>query len=152
MNRRFTGWHMAAILVAMFGVIVAVNLVMARAAIATFGGVVVENSYVASQRYNGWLEAARRQRRLGWTPAFALDGRRRILVTLSRSGAPIDGAALSAVATHPLGRLPAQQLGFDTFGPGRYRSHQPLPAGRWLIRLTAIRDTRRAVFDDAIAK
>ena len=58
-RRRFTGYHMAAILVAFFGVIIAVNMVMATLATRTFGGVVVENSYVASQEFNGWLKDAR---------------------------------------------------------------------------------------------
>jgi nitrogen fixation protein FixH len=43
---------MAMILVAFFAVVIAVNLLMARLAISTFGGVVVENSYVASQHFN----------------------------------------------------------------------------------------------------
>ena len=33
---------------------------------STFGGVVVENSYVASQDFNGWLDEARAERALGW--------------------------------------------------------------------------------------
>ena len=44
MTRRFTGYHMTAILLAFFGIVVAVNLVMATLATRTFGGVVVENS------------------------------------------------------------------------------------------------------------
>ena len=45
--RPFTGRHMAAIMVAFFGVVIAVNVYMARLATSTFTGVVVENSYVA---------------------------------------------------------------------------------------------------------
>ncbi|MGE0776676.1 MAG: FixH family protein, partial [Sphingomonadaceae bacterium] len=55
MTRSFTGRHMAIILIAFFGVVIAVNFYMARMAIGTFGGTVVDNSYVASQRFNGWL-------------------------------------------------------------------------------------------------
>ena len=65
--RKFTGWHMTGILVAFFGVVVTVNIVMARAAIGTFGGTVVENSYVASQKFNGWLDQAKAQDKMGWT-------------------------------------------------------------------------------------
>ena len=54
--RPFTGYHMTAILVAFFGVVIVVNFVMARYAVATFGGTVVDNSYVASQEFNGWLK------------------------------------------------------------------------------------------------
>ena len=58
MTRNFSGKHMAIILVSFFGVVIVVNLVMARLAVSTFGGVVVENSYVASQEFNRWLEEA----------------------------------------------------------------------------------------------
>jgi len=55
MTGRFTGWHMTFILVSFFAVVIAVNLTMAHFASSTFGGLVVENSYVASQKYDGWL-------------------------------------------------------------------------------------------------
>ncbi len=71
-TKRFTGRHMAAIMFAFFGVVIAVNVTMATFATRTFGGTVVDNSYVASQKYNGWLAEARRQERLGWTALLPL--------------------------------------------------------------------------------
>ena len=64
--RPFTGKHMAAIMIAFFGVVIAVNVLMARLATSTFGGLVVENSYVASQKFNRWLGEARSEKALGW--------------------------------------------------------------------------------------
>jgi nitrogen fixation protein FixH len=85
MTRRFTGRHMLAAMLAFFGVILAVNMAMATLATRTFGGVVVENSYVASQEFNAWLAAARAQRKLGWSAhADMIDGH--VLVTLRTSG------------------------------------------------------------------
>ena len=52
----FTGRHMAMILVTFFGIVIAVNITMARYASSTFGGLVVDNIYVASLNFNGWLE------------------------------------------------------------------------------------------------
>ena len=66
MRREFTGRDMAMVMVAGFGVVVAVNFYMASLAIGGFGGVVVENSYVASQKFNGWLDEAREGRKLGY--------------------------------------------------------------------------------------
>ena len=63
----FTGRHMAAILIAFFGVVMTVNFIMARFALSTFGGTVVDNSYVASQSFNEWLAESRAQKALGWT-------------------------------------------------------------------------------------
>lgn len=133
--RRFTGRHMAIILVAFFGVVIGVNLIMARFAISTFGGTVVENSYVASQEFNGWLEQGRRQRALGWHASMSLDPTRHAVVSLSQRRTPLQNARVSAVANHPLGRAPSVALAFKTVAPGELRSVRPLPTGRWQIHL-----------------
>lgn len=132
MTRTFTGRHMAAIMVGFFGVIIAVNFTMARFATATFGGRVVENSYVASQEFNGWLEEAEKQRALGWDAVTTWRPDHRLAVHLS--GVP-HGAKVSAVARHPLGRLPDQKVAFAPDGPGRFLSTSEVPEGRWTLRL-----------------
>jgi nitrogen fixation protein FixH len=129
MTRRFTGWHMTAIMLLFFGVIITVNMTMAVFATTTFGGKVVENSYVASQKYNDWLAAARAQQQLGWTYKVALAADRRVAVDLSVSDARIE-----AVARHPLGREAEVALRFAGHD-GRFRSTEPLPAGRWTVHL-----------------
>ena len=133
--RKFTGWHMFAILIAFFGVVVSVNMVMATAAIRTFGGTVVDNSYVASQRFNAWLNEARAQERLGWTTRLGVDDGRHVTVALSDHGTPLRGAEIEAVARHPLGRAPDVPLRFEAGVDGSYISHEMLPAGRWLVQV-----------------
>ncbi len=128
MTKRFTGWHMLAAMIAFFAVVIGVNTVMATAATRTFGGKVVENSYVATQKYNGWLDQAAAQRRLGWTVTAAGTGGRATVRTVA-------GARLTAIAAHPLGRLGDQTLTFAEEAPGRYVAHQLLPKGRWKLRL-----------------
>lgn len=145
MTRRFTGWHMFAILIAFFGVVIAVNLVMATFATRTFGGTVVDNSYVASQEYNRWLAAARAQQEMGWTHRVALDPARRVTVSASAvTGAPLEGATVMAVARHPLGRTADVPIRFDMVTPGTFRAATPLPAGRWLVHLTIRRGADEA--------
>lgn len=133
MTGTFGGRQMAAIMIAFFGVVIAVNLVMARLASATFGGVVVENSYVASQKFNNWLKDARAQKALGWTAAVSRrqDGRLRV----SLAGAPA-GASVRAIVRHRLGRLPDRSLEFAPQGDS-YVSAEPLPLGRWRLRIEA---------------
>lgn len=132
MRQRFTGWHMTGILVAFFGVVVTVNFTMASYARSSFGGVVVENSYVASQEYNGWLEAAREQDKLGWTVESRWRDDRYLEVKLA--DVP-DDARVSSVARHPLGRLPDRELEFQRAGSALFVSQDELPAGRWILRL-----------------
>ena len=134
-QRRFTGWHMSGILVAMFATIIAVNVVMAYFAVTTFGGTVVDNSYVATRNYNGWLAEARSQEALGWRITTTIDPDRRVRIAAIAPTGAIDGV-VSAVASHPLGRAPDHAIEFTRTGAGRYVAARPLRAGRWTLRVT----------------
>lgn len=136
----FTGRHITAIMVAFFGVVIAVNLVMAHFASSTFGGVVVENSYVASQHYNTWLHEATQEKALGWSAEARRlpDGR----VAVQLTGAP-QGVTLAGDAWHPLGRLPDQKLTFVAEPDGRFVSSKAIPAGRWRLRIEARAEGRK---------
>lgn len=145
MTRTFTGRHMAAIFVAFFGVVIAVNFLMAKLAVSSFGGEVVENSYVASQHFNRWLGEAAAEKALGWqvVTTQAADGR----LALTLTGAP-DGASITAMARHPVGRLPDRMITFTQVGTSegaststsRFLSTQPLPPGRWQLYVEARAD------------
>lgn len=137
---RFTGWHMFGAMVLFFGVIIGVNLTMATLATRTFGGVVVENSYVASQKFNGWLKAADAQKRLGWEPQVQSNDRRLVIATAARQG------TTTAIARHPLGRMPNIPLRFTETTPGHYVADTRLPAGRWRVHVTIVRGADRADF------
>lgn len=140
MSRRFTGFHMLAIMLAFFAVVVAVNLAMATVAARTFGGKVVDNSYVAGQRFNGWLAEARAQEQLGWRSVLALDASRRVSLSVATGAGPLAGAEVRAVARHPVGRAADVALGFHAAAPGRYVSTAPLPPGRWQVQVEIARD------------
>lgn len=135
MTKRFTGWHMAAILVTFFGIVIAVNLTMAMFATRTFGGTVVDNSYVASQKFNGWLEAARAQKELGWHSVVTLDEGRRVVVAVSVEGRGLAGIAAEGFARHPLGREADIPLRFVADGEGGVRAAPSLPPGRWQVHV-----------------
>ncbi|WP_431470593.1 FixH family protein [Sphingosinithalassobacter sp. LHW66-3] len=148
MLRRFTGWHMLAAMIGFFGVIIGVNVTMATFATRTFGGVVVKNSYVASQKFNGWLADARAQERLGWSTRVQVIDRR--LVVIADAAGPLAGATMRATATHPLGRLPEVPLTFHEAEPGRYVANTRLPVGRWRLRLGVERGPDRAAFVEEV--
>lgn len=149
-QRRFTGWHMSGIMVAMFATIIAVNFVMAYFAVTTFGGTVVDSSYVATRNYNRWLAEAQRQEALGWRVAATLDPHRRVRITAVTPKGPIDGA-VSAVANHPLGRARDHDIEFMRTGDGRYVATHPLPAGRWKLKITVRIGKTVARFTEDIA-
>lgn len=146
MQRLFTGWHMTAIIVAFFGIVIAVNVAMATFAIRTFSGTVVDNSYVASQQFNSWLAASRAQRALGWSVKIGLDPARHVRIA---ANVPAD-ALLTAIAVHPLGRVSDQSLGFDATGDGGFVSRTTLPAGRFMVHLKVHAAGHEADFATAV--
>jgi len=130
--REINGRHMLAIFVIGFGIVIAVNFEMAKLAVTTFTGETVENSYVASQRFNGWLREAAAEKTLGWSVKAerTADGRVRLLSTTL----PAD-AVIKAEVRHPLGGLPDRALAFVPAEKGTWTSTGTLPAGRWLMRI-----------------
>lgn len=71
--RELTGRHVLAIATSAFGVIIAVNLVLAYAAVSTFPGVEVANSYAAGIGFEARRAA---QIALGWDVTTEFDGHR----------------------------------------------------------------------------
>ena len=128
----FTGKHMAAVFVSGFSIVIAVNLFMAYNAVGGFHGTVVDNSYVASQKYNGWIEKAEASKALAWQvmPQRRADGR----VVLETLGLP-EGAVIEVEAERPLGQRETLALTFAPQGQGRWLSTEALAAGRWQLRM-----------------
>ena len=110
MRGEFTGRRMAIVMVSFFGVVIAVNLLMATLATRTFGGTVVDNSYVASQNFNGWLQEAREQAELQWQAQTSLDPTGHLVARATSPAGPLVGATVEAHASHPLGRAPERLL------------------------------------------
>lgn len=131
-RKPFTGRHMAAIFVGGFAIVFAVNFLMASIAVSSFHGTVVDNSYVASQNYNGWLKQAAASKALGWqaVPHRRADGR----VVVETLGVPA-GARITGTAEHPLGLRADTPLTFAPSGKGSWVSAQTLAPGRWQVRL-----------------
>lgn len=150
MTRRFTGYHMLAWTVGFFLVVIGVNAVMATIATRSFTGTVVENSYVASQHFNRWLDEAKAQERLGWNASIDHRGAH-VTVLLTGPQAMIGGAHVTGTAVHPLGHLPDRAIHFTRDGSGEYRSVEALPHGRWQIRVTAEQERNRASYAEELS-
>jgi nitrogen fixation protein FixH len=135
MSRHFTGRDMLLVMVGFFGLVIGVNFTMAFLASDSFGGTVVANSYVASQKYNGWLQAARDQKALPWQAEQALAADRHVLLQVTGDGSFV----ASGTAQHPLGRASDIPLSFVAGPDGTLRSTTPLPPGRWQVRTSVQR-------------
>jgi nitrogen fixation protein FixH len=143
-RKPFTGRHAAMILIAFFGVVISVNIVMASFALSTFGGTVVDNSYVASQHYNEWLARADAQDRLGWDRSVTVDADRHVRLAVRKDGAAVEGLRIVATLRHPLGQTHARAMRFAPAADGALRSLDALPAGRWQLDLSVHRGADEA--------
>jgi nitrogen fixation protein FixH len=145
MTRKFTGWHMLFSLIGFFGVVIVVNIFMAVQAERTFGGTVVENSYVASQEFNRCLDAAKAQQALGWKLAASSESGHPA-VTAAANGTPLAGAQVQGYAEHPLGAVDDIPLHFREARAGHFVTDTPLPSGRWRLHLRVLRGNDSADF------
>ena len=142
---RLTGLHVLAILIAFFGIVAAVNVVMIRFALKTHSGEVTSHPYEKGLAYNSTIREAREQEARGWkvdgqatrTP----EGEARIEV----SARDASGAALTGLKVHALLAAPADvkrdhPLELLEVAPGVYRGAAPAQAGVWDLELSAARD------------
>ena len=132
----FTGRHMLFAMLAFFGVIVTVNMTMAVLAGRTWTGLVVKNSYVASQFYNEELEAAQRQEARGWRSRLTYEGGKIAFNLADRTGQPVILTDLVVALGRPAFEQQDHTLPLRHIGNGSYVASTSLGAGIWAARIT----------------
>ncbi len=131
-----TGWHVLGIVGLFFGTIIAVNVVMASFATGTFPGLVVKNSYGASQDYNGLLAESRAQAERGWTAELsAAEGNLHAMLA-GPGGEPITGLDVSVRVGRPASAREDRRLRLWPSADG-YAAKDTLSPGRWIVELEA---------------
>ncbi len=140
-SREFTGRHMLAVVLLFFGTIIAVNIVLAYAATSTFPGLVVENSYVASQHYDDLLERARAQDKEHWQPQLTAEGAKLRFVLQDAQGRPLPALSVSAHVGRPSTTQEDRFIDFAAAdSSSAYQALETLPPGLWEVDLEAKRD------------
>ncbi|MBO9474511.1 FixH family protein [Shimia sp. R10_1] len=132
-EKKFTGWHAAMIFVGAFGVIIAVNLVLAFSAVKTFPGLEVKNSYVASQEFDVRRTA---QEALGWSVSARATGGLLILTVNDETGRPVQVSNLHAVLGRATHVKDDREPNFQFDGQA-YVAREELAPGNWNIRMKA---------------
>jgi len=129
-----TGRKVLIIALAAFGTIISANLVLIFAATGTFPGLVVENSYVASQQ---WQAATDAQRALGWTVEIAHDAGRLIIVPRAKDGAIVAGLEFRATVGRPSEDRDDMVVELHESGDG-YSAALDLAPGIWRAELHTV--------------
>lgn len=135
-SKEFTGRKMLILTVSAFGVIIAVNLILAWQAVNTFPGLEVKNSYVASQQFDRDRIA---QEALNWDVSAKLENGELILMILDRDGHPVQVAEIGGT----LGRatnVADDQTPDLVFNGKAYVAPVELAPGYWHLRLNAVAD------------
>lgn len=133
-ERQITGKHVLIGFVAAFSVIIGVNIVLAVAAVKTFPGLEVKNSYVASQEFDRRRAA---QEALGWTTEVDLVGDQLVLSITDRDGHAVKVKELNAVLGRPTHVREDRTPDF-VFDGMAYVAPIELHDGNWDLRMVAI--------------
>ena len=141
---------MLLIMIGFFGVIIAVNVGMARLAGSSFGGLVVGNSYVASQEFNGRLKQSREQVALQWTATFKIvDGTIKYSLT-DRNGKPVFATSVSVQFRHPSYEAADWHMDLQPAANGKFEAPHASRDGTWNVQIDSevgrklpYRDVRR---------
>lgn len=136
-RRPLTGYHVLAMVVAFFLVVIGVDTVFMVMAYRTFSGQVASNPYEAGLAFNRTLAQRQREAALGWTAQVVVPEPGVVAVRLrDKAGAPLSRLSVTGVLERPATETGRQTLAFAPAGDGWYRARADL-AGAWDLRGTA---------------
>lgn len=133
---RLTGWHVLAMIVTFFALVIGADTTFAVLAVKTFPGEVSVTPYEDGLLYNKKLAQIAAQERLGWRAAAGPEADGVLLEMRDRDGRPLGGLTISGKLERPATETGRRLLKFREIGPGRYLAASAGLAGAW--DLTAI--------------
>jgi len=132
-----TGGKVLAMLIAFFGVVIGVNMIMMRLAIQTMPGTDVDSAYAASLAYEKAIVTAHDQNARNWKVDAQIrrapDGGATLQVEARDNlGKPVSGLKFQGRLERPIDRRADQPVALAETGIGIYRGNAPLiAAGQW---------------------
>jgi nitrogen fixation protein FixH len=148
-TRPITGRFVLIAVVSFFTVVIGVNLVMMRLAIATLPGTEVDSAYSASLAYQKEIQAAHQQDKRDWKVAAHVardaDGMANLNVDAKAGdGLPLAGLSVFSRLERPTDRRADQAFEIEETGGGSYRgTAHGVAAGQWDLVIEADRDGKR---------
>jgi nitrogen fixation protein FixH len=127
----FTGRHMWLLVIGFFGVIIAVNIGMAVVASTSWTGLVVSNSYVASQEFEDKRIAHEAQKAAGWQATLTYSPGTARVVIVDGTGQPIDLGSVTLKVNRPVGGHDDRVVLLERTPDGSYAATLTLAAGVW---------------------
>lgn len=134
-GKPWTGRRVLITALIFFGVIIAVNMTMLYLALQNFSGLVVKNSYVASQDFNARNSAAAAAAITAWAVAVDAQATGLRIEIRDAEGAPVQGASLLAQIRRPTHARDDANVTLAEVAPGVYAADLPLKPGAWRLAL-----------------
>jgi len=147
--RPITGRFVFIAVASFFAVVIGVNVVMMRLAIATLPGTEVDSAYSASLAYQREIQAAQQQNDRNWKVDAHIergpDGIVRLaLDARTPDGRPLAGLSVFGRLERPTDRRADQAFDISESGGGGYAGiARGVAAGQWDLVIEADRDGRR---------
>jgi nitrogen fixation protein FixH len=146
--RILTGRHVLQWLVAFFGIVFAVNGVLVRAAISTFGGVETLSSYRAGLQFEQEVGLVQRQDALHWqvTGKLARDSAGVAVLDVTArdaQGAPLSGLTADARLAHPADDRLDRVIAVRSVAGGVFHGAAEAQPGQWELIVDLYRGDQR---------
>jgi nitrogen fixation protein FixH len=146
--RILTGRHVLQWLVAFFGIVFAVNGVLVRAAISTFGGVETLSSYRAGLQFEQEVGLVQRQDALHWqvTGKLARDSAGVAVLDVTArdaQGAPLSGLTADARLAHPADDRLDRVIAVRSVAGGVFHGAAEAQPGQWELIVELYRGDQR---------
>jgi nitrogen fixation protein FixH len=146
--RILTGRHVLQWLVAFFGIVFAVNGVLVRAAISTFGGVETLSSYRAGLQFEQEVGLVARQDALHWqvTGKLARDSAGVAVLDVTArdaQGAPLSGLTADARLAHPADDRLDRVIAVRSVAGGVFHGAAEAQPGQWELIVDLYRGDQR---------
>lgn len=135
--QKFTGWHMAIVMGLFFGTIITVNMTLAYYANSSWTGLVVKNSYVASQKFNSETARLEKQQAMGWKISADYNNGIVTLGVNDRVGKALELSELTAKIGRPVTEVDDRYLPLTKLDDGSFQAETTLAKGVWQIDMVA---------------
>lgn len=146
--RELTGKHVLIAFVGFFALVFAVNAVMVKAAMSTFGGVQTTSSYKAGLMFGQDVARAEQQDALHWqvNGKLSRDGAGNAVLDISvrdPKGVPVNGLGAQARLAHPADERRDHLIALNDASAGRFHGRTRVEPGQWELIVDLYRDDAR---------
>lgn len=146
-NGPFTGWHMLGVMCLFFGTVISVNITMAYLAGSSWSGLIVKNTYVASQNFDKEVTETERMKARGWVSRLDVTGKAVTYSLTNALGSLVAADVVSVAFSRPVGEDQDRVVTLQRQADGRFETAHDLASGQWLVKVTAFKDDERIYTD-----